>query len=103
MSNLIKSLGGPAGRISGPITGGIPANQANLYGTGVQTSGLNLGGMPGCVPLIYWVWVIWNMPLTRRGRKMKAAMIKTYGKRKGTQVFYATENKRRGRGIRRRG
>jgi hypothetical protein len=43
------------------------------------------------------------MPLTRRGRKMKAAMERHYGKRKGDQVFYATENKRRGRGIRRKG
>jgi hypothetical protein len=41
------------------------------------------------------------MPLTRRGRKMKRAMVKTYGRKKGTRVFYATENKRKGRGIRR--
>lgn len=40
------------------------------------------------------------MPLTRGGRKMKRAMIKEYGKKKGTRIFYATENKRRGRGIR---
>jgi hypothetical protein len=40
------------------------------------------------------------MPLTRGGRKMKRAMIKEYGKKKGIRVFYATENKRKGRGIR---
>lgn len=59
MSNLIKSLGGPAGTISGPITGGIPANQAAMFGSGAaQSSGLsNLGG---CTPLIYQVWWIWN-------------------------------------------
>lgn len=40
------------------------------------------------------------MPLTRGGRKMKKAMEKEYGKKKGTQIFYATENKRKGKGIR---
>ncbi len=40
------------------------------------------------------------MPLTLKGRKMKRAMEREYGKKKGTQVFYATENKRKGRGIR---
>jgi hypothetical protein len=34
------------------------------------------------------------MPLTKKGRKIKAAMIAEYGsKRKGEQVFYASENK----------
>ena len=41
------------------------------------------------------------MPLTKRGRKMKAAMKKEYGAQRGTRIFYATENKRKGRGIRR--
>lgn len=40
------------------------------------------------------------MPLTRGGRKMLRKMKKEYGEKKGTQVFYATENKRKGRGIR---
>jgi hypothetical protein len=65
MSNLIKSLGGPAGKVSGPITGGIPANQAQLYGSGAaQTAGL--GNLTGCAPLIYWIWVIWNATHTTR-------------------------------------
>lgn len=34
-------------------------------------------------------------PLSRRGRKVKRAMIKEYGEKKGEQVFYATENKQR--------
>jgi hypothetical protein len=42
------------------------------------------------------------MPLTRAGRKMKKNMDREYGKKKGDRVFYATENKKRGRGIRRR-
>lgn len=68
MSNLIKSLGGPAGKISGPITGGIPANQAQLYGTGAaQTTGLS--GMPGCVPLIYWVWLAYNSRWIKKNRR----------------------------------
>lgn len=33
------------------------------------------------------------MPLTKTGRKVKVAMIKQYGKEKGEQVFYASENK----------
>ena len=34
------------------------------------------------------------MPLTEKGRKIKAAMIAEYGsKRKGERVFYASENK----------
>lgn len=33
------------------------------------------------------------MPLTAKGKKIKAAMQKEYGKKKGEQVFYATENK----------
>lgn len=40
------------------------------------------------------------MPLTRGGRKMKRNMIKEYGKKRGERIFYATENKRKGRGIR---
>jgi len=33
------------------------------------------------------------MPLTSKGRTIKLAMIKKYGKKKGKQVFYASENK----------
>ena len=33
------------------------------------------------------------MPLTKKGRKIKAAMRKQYGAKKGEQVFYASENK----------
>jgi hypothetical protein len=33
------------------------------------------------------------MPLTKKGEKIKAAMKKQYGSKKGEQVFYATENK----------
>jgi hypothetical protein len=32
---------------------------------------------------------------------MKESMDEEYGKEKGDQVFYATENKRKGRGLRR--
>lgn len=61
MSNLIKSLGGPPGKISGSITGGIPANQAAMYGSGAASSGGGLGSIAGgCTPLIYEIWVVWN-------------------------------------------
>lgn len=33
------------------------------------------------------------MPLTKKGKKIKRAMAKQYGKKKGTRVFYASANK----------
>jgi len=33
------------------------------------------------------------MPLTKKGSKIKSAMEKEYGKKKGEQVFYASRNK----------
>jgi hypothetical protein len=33
------------------------------------------------------------MPLTAKGSKIKAAMMKQYGAKKGTSVFYASANK----------
>jgi hypothetical protein len=33
------------------------------------------------------------MPVTKKGKKIKAAMEKEYGKKKGTAVFYASANK----------
>lgn len=33
------------------------------------------------------------MPLTKKGKKIKRAMKKTYGKKKGERVFYASQNK----------
>lgn len=53
MSNLIKSLGGPPGIISGPIQGGTPASF-----TAANTSPQS--AMAGCVPLVYQMWVMWN-------------------------------------------
>lgn len=40
------------------------------------------------------------MPLTIKGRKIKRAMEKEYGKEKGDRVFYASENKGRIKGLR---
>jgi hypothetical protein len=34
-----------------------------------------------------------TMPLTKKGRKIKSAMSKEYGKKKGARVFYASQNK----------
>jgi hypothetical protein len=34
------------------------------------------------------------MPRSKNASKAKRAMVKTYGKKKGTQVYYATANKR---------
>jgi hypothetical protein len=33
------------------------------------------------------------MPLTAKGKKVKSAMMKSYGKKKGKAVFYASERK----------
>ena len=33
------------------------------------------------------------MPLTQKGKKVKRAMQRTYGKKKGKQVFHASQNK----------
>jgi len=33
------------------------------------------------------------MPLTTKGKKIKKAMEKEYGKKKGKEVFYASQNK----------
>lgn len=41
------------------------------------------------------------MPLSRKGRKVKRAMQREYGPKKGARVFFATENKRKGKGLRR--
>jgi hypothetical protein len=32
------------------------------------------------------------MPLTQKGKKIKRAMTKTYGKKKADEVFYASRN-----------
>lgn len=33
------------------------------------------------------------MPLNKKGKKIKSAMEKEYGKKKGDEIFYASENK----------
>lgn len=33
------------------------------------------------------------MPLNKKGKKIKSAMQKEYGKKKGERIFYASENK----------
>jgi hypothetical protein len=38
------------------------------------------------------------MPLTKKGKKVKKAFIDEYGK-KGESIFYATENKRKMKGL----
>ena len=42
------------------------------------------------------------MPLTKKGRKIKRAMEREYGKRKGARVFYASANKGTIKGVDRR-
>lgn len=39
------------------------------------------------------------MPLTPKGRKIKSAMRKTYGTKKGEQVFHASRNAGKIKGV----
>lgn len=39
------------------------------------------------------------MPLTKKGRKIKRAMMEQYGTEKGKEVFYASENKGKIKGV----
>jgi hypothetical protein len=39
------------------------------------------------------------MPLTKKGKKIKKAMTKTYGAKKGKAVFYASANKGKIKGV----
>jgi len=41
------------------------------------------------------------MPLSKKGRKIKAAMIKQYGHKKGTSVFYASAKAGKIKGVHR--
>ncbi len=43
------------------------------------------------------------MPLTKKGEKIKSAMEKEYGKKKGDSVFYASENSGRIKGVKKGG
>jgi hypothetical protein len=39
------------------------------------------------------------MPLTLKGRKIKRALVKRYGKKRGTSILYAGKNKGTFKGI----
>lgn len=43
------------------------------------------------------------MPLTPKGKKIRGAMRKEYGAKKGDRVFYASQNKGRIKGVARKG
>jgi hypothetical protein len=42
------------------------------------------------------------MPLTKKGRKIKKSMAEQYGKKRGSQVFYASANSGKIKGVERR-
>jgi len=42
------------------------------------------------------------MPLTKKGLKIRAAMEKYYGKEKGEEVFYASENAGKIKGVKKK-
>jgi hypothetical protein len=39
------------------------------------------------------------MPLTKKGKKVKAEFKKEYGSKEGEKIFYATENKKKMKGL----
>lgn len=39
------------------------------------------------------------MPLTHKGKVIKSAMMKEYGKKKGKKVFYSSENSGKIKGV----
>ena len=39
------------------------------------------------------------MPLTKKGKKIMKSMKKQYGKKRGEQVFYATKNRGKIKGV----
>ena len=39
------------------------------------------------------------MPLTKKGKKIMKSMKKQYGRKRGEQVFYATKNKGKIKGV----
>ena len=43
------------------------------------------------------------MPLTKKGSKIKAAMQKQYGSKRGARVFYSSENKGTIKGVKKKG
>jgi hypothetical protein len=43
------------------------------------------------------------MPLTEKGKKIKKNMQKTYGKKKGTEVFFRSKNAGKIKGVEKRG
>lgn len=43
------------------------------------------------------------MPLTKKGAKIKRAMMKQYGAKKGTSVFYASANAKKIKGVHKKG
>jgi len=43
------------------------------------------------------------MPLTKKGTKIKSAMTKEYGAKKGERVFYASANKGKIKGVHKKG
>jgi hypothetical protein len=42
------------------------------------------------------------MPLTKKGKKVKKSFEKEYGKKKGESIFYATENKKKMKGLKKK-
>jgi len=43
------------------------------------------------------------MPLNKKGKKIISSMKKQYGKKRGEQVFYASLNKKKIKGVKKRG
>ena len=86
MSQLIQALGGPPGVISGPIVGTLPPG----WSAGNPTT---TAAMPGCVPMIYFVWVVW----CALHKAQKCGWHVSSRKRRHSRSTHEIRNKRRRR------
>jgi hypothetical protein len=80
-NNLIKSLGGTPGTVSGPVQGGIPANLTSQYGSG--TTGATL---PGCTTFIYYIWLAYNALQNRKQRRRYLSSRKRRHRRRKDEI-----------------
>jgi hypothetical protein len=69
MSDVIKSLGGPAGILTpGGVKGSVPAG-FDTTPTATLTSATTGATLPGCIPLIGWVYLVVRFCGGKKGRR----------------------------------
>lgn len=87
MSNLIKSLGGPAGQLDGPIQGAIPGGSSGGVVTPGNVAGTDALSALGCVPFIGYIWLVCHAVQYRIERRRNLSSHKL-SHRKGARKTY---------------